>query len=56
MKKQRKNVFEPMPLHNAEESNILGAMMTNNVFMLWCFKYHVSEECFEGEDSKILLR
>lgn len=42
-------------LGSKEEANIIGAMMTDKVFMFWCFKYRVTENDFKNEDAKTMF-
>jgi hypothetical protein len=61
-KRKRKNIFETEPLAESklddwiiEEINILGAMMIDNIFMLWCAKYRTTVDMFEHEEAKLLF-
>jgi hypothetical protein len=59
-KRKRKNLFESEPpetksIDTMEEANILGAMMVDKVFLLWCAKYHTTVDTFENDECKLLF-
>lgn len=48
----RKNKPPLVEIEDPIERNIIGAMMTDKIFVNWCFKYRVTEDCFEDERAK----
>lgn len=55
MDQQDERDITPEGIVNPIERNIIGAMLTDKVFVKWCFKFRVTEDCFEEDKGKLIF-
>lgn len=56
MAKRNKKEIATEEIEDPKERNIIGAMMTDKIFVNWCFKYRVDEDCFEDDKAKLIFK